>query len=93
VDHYQLPRIPILELAGWYGQHRDGHTCVWAQRLDPATKQPQGAAYPLYHLHRTETLPAMFGKAMFLAASRDKLIVPEWTVTGNLWTAKLEAPK
>jgi hypothetical protein len=28
---------------------------------------------------------------MFLAASRDKLIVPEWTVKGNLWTAELEA--
>jgi hypothetical protein len=26
-----------------------------------------------------------------LAASRDRLIVPEWTVKGNLWTATLEA--
>jgi Tol biopolymer transport system component/tRNA A-37 threonylcarbamoyl transferase component Bud32 len=90
------PPSPVWSADGgelYYFSDRDGHTCVWAQRLDPRTKQPQGAPYPLYHLHRTETSPAVFGKAMFLAASRDKLIVPEWTVTGNLWTARLEAPK
>ena len=75
----------------YYFSDRDGHACVWAQRLDPRTKQPRGAPYPLYHLHRPETSPALFGKWMFLAASRDRLIVPEWTVKGNLWTAKLEA--
>jgi Tol biopolymer transport system component/tRNA A-37 threonylcarbamoyl transferase component Bud32 len=74
----------------YYFSDRDGHTCVWTQRLDARTKQPRGAPYPLYHLHRPETSPALFGKWMFLAASRDRLIVPEWTVKGNLWTAAVE---
>jgi hypothetical protein len=30
---------------------------------------------------------------MFLAAARDKLILPEWTVISNLWTAQLEPAK
>jgi hypothetical protein len=76
----------------YYFSDRDGHTCVWAQRLDARTRQPRGAPYPLYHLHRIEPSTALFGKWMFLAASCDRLIVPEWTVKGNLWTATLEAP-
>ena len=77
----------------YYFSDRDGHMCVWAQRLEPATKEPVGDPYALYHLHRPATSPAVFGKAMFLAAARDKLILPEWTVTSNLWTAQLEPVK
>jgi serine/threonine protein kinase len=77
----------------YYFSDRDGHTCIWAQRLDPKTKQPQGAPYALYHLHRTETSAAILGKAMFLAAARDRLILPVWTVTSNLWTAKVDPDK
>jgi serine/threonine protein kinase len=77
----------------YYFSDRDGHTCIWAQRLDPKTKQPQGAPYALYHMHRTETSPATWGSRMFLAGARDKLIIPVWTVTGNLWTAKIDVHK
>ncbi len=77
----------------YYLSDRDGHMCVWAQRLEPGTKEPIGAPYALYHLHRPATSPAVFGKAMFLVAARDKLILPEWTVTSNLWTAQLEPAK
>jgi len=77
----------------FYFSDRDGHTCIWAQRLESKTKQPQGNPYALCHLHRTETSPASFGKAMFLAAARDRLILPVWTVTSNLWTAKVDPNK
>ena len=33
------------------------------------------------------------GQGMFLAAARDRLILPECTVTSNLWTAMLEPAK
>ena len=78
----------------YYFSDRDGHTCIWAQRLEPKTKQPQGAPYALYHLHRIETSLASFsGQRMFLAGARDKLIMPIWTVTGNLWTARVDVHK
>lgn len=44
----------------------------------------------LRHLCRTATAAAMIGGAMFLAGSRDTLFFPEWTVSSNLWTAKME---
>ncbi len=77
----------------YYFSDRDGHTCIWAQRLDPRMKTPTGDPYALYHLHRASTSPAVYGPAMFLAAARDKLILPEWMVTSNLWTAQLEPAK
>jgi WD40-like Beta Propeller Repeat len=32
---------------------RDGHLCLWAQRLDGGTKRPIGAPFPLYHFHNS----------------------------------------
>ena len=31
---------------------RDGNRCIWATRLNPQTKEPVGAAFPVVHLHR-----------------------------------------
>jgi Tol biopolymer transport system component/predicted Ser/Thr protein kinase len=36
----------------YFGSARDGNTCLWAQRLDPSTKRPHGAAFPVYHFHK-----------------------------------------
>ena len=33
---------------------RDGYLCVWAQRLDPETKHPAGAPFPVEHFHNSE---------------------------------------
>jgi len=44
------PPSPVWSADGgelYYFSDRDGHTCVWAQRLDARTKQPRGAPYPL----------------------------------------------
>jgi Tol biopolymer transport system component/predicted Ser/Thr protein kinase len=76
----------------YYFSDRDGHACIWAQRLDARTKQPQGAPYVLRHLHRTATSAAVSGD-YFLAGSQDRLFFPEWTATSNLWTAKLDPGK
>ena len=35
----------------YFTSTRDGHTCLWAQRLDPETHKPAGDAFPLQHLH------------------------------------------
>jgi hypothetical protein len=74
----------------YYLSDRDGHTCVWAQRLDPATKRPLGAPFSVYHLHRPETSAAGWGRIMFLVGARDKLILPIWKMTSNLWMTKLD---
>ena len=30
---------------------RDGHRCIWAQRLHPSTRQPAGEPFPAHHQH------------------------------------------
>jgi Tol biopolymer transport system component len=84
---------PLWDAGGdllYYVSDRDGHACIWAQRLDPRTKQPQGEPYALRHLHQPATSSAILGAPMFLAGSRDRLFFPEWTVSSNIWTAKVE---
>ncbi len=70
---------------------RDGHMCVWAQRLDPETKTPRGEPFAACHLHRPEHAHFTFGRRFVVNGTRDKLIVPILTMTSNLWMAKLNA--
>ena len=35
----------------YFTSGRDGYTCLWAQRLDGATKRPVGDAFAIQHLH------------------------------------------
>lgn len=96
--HTMRPFSPVWDIEGdllYYISNRDGYHCIWAQRLEPKTKQPQGAPYALHHIHRTEASAMSYGggRRMFLAGARDKLIMPVWTITGNLWTARVDVPK
>ena len=70
---------------------RDGSQCIWAQRLDPATKRPQGPAFGVYHLHgrRRSLVGAPFGYAM----APDKLYFALQETTGNIWLADPEAAR
>lgn len=35
----------------YYTSARDGHTCLWGQRLDPHSHQPAGEAFAVQHFH------------------------------------------
>jgi Tol biopolymer transport system component len=35
----------------YFTSPRDGHYCLWGQRLDPATHRPSGEPFALLHLH------------------------------------------
>lgn len=65
--------------------NRDGHGCIWGQRLDPKTKRPVGSQFAVRRIHRPETSEAIGGRQMFLLPSRDKLIVNIASRTGNLY--------
>ena len=74
----------------YYMSNRDGHACIWAQRLDPATKKPVGAPFNVHHLHRPEASDAGYGRTMFLLGSPDKLMVNIRSMSANLWLTKVE---
>jgi Tol biopolymer transport system component len=67
----------------------DGKLCLWAQRLDPATKRPEGERFPVHHIHnaRIDILDtASFGPAVL----PDGMIYGAREQTGNVWMAELK---
>ena len=64
----------------YFTSARDGHTCVWAQRLDEKSHRPAGPAYAVQHLH---------GRGVFqklgwsVAGGRITVVLSE--STGNIW--------
>jgi Tol biopolymer transport system component/predicted Ser/Thr protein kinase len=70
---------------------RDGSRCVWAQRLDPATKKLAGAAWEVHAMHAARrsavNIPASM---MSMAVSRTRIVFPVMERTGNIWMAEVE---
>ena len=68
---------------------RDGFRCVWAQRLDAASR-PAGAAFAVSHFHSAGRAPAMLpfdNTDLFVGANR--ILVSLAYTTGNIWSVKL----
>lgn len=66
--------------------NRDGSAgCIWAQRLDPRTKAPRGAAFEIRHFpSRREALRfGIFGYGM----TKDRLLFSLRQTKGNIWLA------
>ena len=72
-----------------YGQSsRDGHPCIWAQRLDPVTKRPVGESLPIFHSHGTRrSIGNQTHSEWFVG--RDKIVFSMGERTANIWMAKL----
>jgi dipeptidyl aminopeptidase/acylaminoacyl peptidase len=65
---------------------RDGVRCIWAQRLNPTTKRPQGQPFAVHHLHGARVkvasdLLAGFGPAIL----PDGLIFSLNDLSANVW--------
>jgi len=68
----------------YYYSKENGYRCLWAQRMDPATKEPRGQPIGIWHLH--ESLHKIWTYARF-SVSRDHLVLPLTEGTSNIWTA------
>jgi Tol biopolymer transport system component/predicted Ser/Thr protein kinase len=64
-----------------------GLRCIWATRLNPATKRPAGAPFPVQHFH-SATRPMVHPQTniLGLAAARDMLVFNLSDISGNIWT-------
>ncbi|MBL8292634.1 MAG: PD40 domain-containing protein, partial [Bryobacterales bacterium] len=71
-----------------YGQReRDGHLCLWAQRLDPATKRLAGPPLPIFHSHSSRrSLGNQANPHPFV--SRDRIVFSMGERTANIWMAE-----
>ena len=64
----------------YFTSSRDGHTCLWAQRLDPETHKPAGQAFGVQHLHARLSYQQGGWSA---AGERIAMVLRE--DTGNIW--------
>jgi len=92
--------IPVTESGPWvnkprwapsgnllyYVSDRDGFVCIWASRLDPATKQPLGEPKAVVHFHvGRNSLDNVYG--LELSVTDDKLVFNLGESSGNIWLA------
>jgi eukaryotic-like serine/threonine-protein kinase len=70
---------------------RDSFACIYAQRLEPQTKQASGNPFAVAHFHRAaRSLNVPFGAfAAGLAVAKDKIVLAQIESTGNIWSGKL----
>jgi Tol biopolymer transport system component/predicted Ser/Thr protein kinase len=60
----------------------DGFSCIWAQRLEPATKRPIGAPLPIFHAHGARQVSGG------VSIGRDRIVFDMAERTGNIWMAE-----
>lgn len=70
---------------------RDGFRCIWAQRLQPATKRPAGAPFAVQHFHHARRSLKRLGNrggAIGMSVARDNLVLAFGELTGNIWLSE-----
>jgi hypothetical protein len=64
----------------YFTSPRDGHFCLWGQRLDPNTHRPTGEAFAVHHLHGRLSYAQGGG-----SLARGRLIMVLSQKTGSIW--------
>jgi len=73
----------------YFSSMRDGFRCIWAQRLDPATKLPQGRPFAVYHSHDPHRSLSILNHGLWeLCVAQNALIFAMGERTGNVWLAE-----
>jgi eukaryotic-like serine/threonine-protein kinase len=73
----------------YFLSERDRFRCIWAQPLDPATKQPLGDAFNVAHFHQASR--SMVDAGFNMAVSRDSLFFGLANLSGNIWMLEPDA--
>lgn len=72
----------------YFISNRDGFFCLWAQRLNVATKRPLGEPIAIAHYHAMRLSMGNVGTGGFfeIAVAKNKIALNLGELTGNLWT-------
>jgi eukaryotic-like serine/threonine-protein kinase len=74
----------------YFWSDRDGSPCLWAQRLDSATKRPTGLPLSIQHFHsKGLSWKNLYLGAPRTAVARDKIVFNLGEHTGNVWMTQL----
>jgi WD40 repeat protein len=73
----------------YFVSDRDGHLCLWAQRLTGRTKALVGTPFPVYHFHNARLSMANLDTGILeIGVAQDKFIFGLGELTGNVWSMK-----
>ena len=72
---------------------RDGSRCIWAQRVDTATRRPIGAPFAAHHMHQfrynlNDVDPAAIG----LSVANGQMFYASFELQSNIWLAERREP-
>jgi Tol biopolymer transport system component/predicted Ser/Thr protein kinase len=75
----------------YFLSERDGFRCIWAQRLDPATKHPSGEAFPVRHFHTSRRSLMATADPVYtgMSVAAGKIVFSMVEQTGNIWMKDL----
>jgi eukaryotic-like serine/threonine-protein kinase len=93
VDGSDFDRQPFWAPSGsliYFLSERDGFRCVWAQRIDPATRRAVGQPFGAHHMHQTRySLQAIPDVATIgLSIAGDQLFYASFEMQANVWLAE-----
>ena len=70
----------------YFLSERDGFRCIWGQKLDPTSKRPLGAPFPVYHSHDPRRSVRNVSQSLqCMSVSRHQIVFPMGEFTGNIW--------
>jgi len=75
----------------YYLSDRDDFICLWAQSLDPDTREPVGDPFSIAHAHTSSMSMMPMNRSMWnLEVGRGRLVFNAGEMTGDVYTAMLE---
>ena len=74
----------------YYLSDRDGFRCLWAQRLQVKTKQPEGGPIAIHHFHGLQRLDVVSEAVQNLSIGPDKLAFLLLESKTTIWMADLD---
>jgi serine/threonine protein kinase/Tol biopolymer transport system component len=79
----------------YFTSTRDGFNCMWALRLDPKTKRPLGAPFPIQHFHGSQRSYSGISQtnSMEIGVARDKIVTNLDEFHSDIWMMELEPGK
>jgi Tol biopolymer transport system component len=89
-DEMSVSRSPEWSADGgllYFLSERDGYLCIWAQRLERATKRPRGQPFPVQHFHNPQrTLRHdVSPDEIEFSVTGENLVLSVVEVSGNIW--------
>jgi serine/threonine protein kinase/Tol biopolymer transport system component len=97
IDGADFDRQPLWAPSGnliYFLSDRDGSRCIWAQRVDPASRQASGAPFAVHHVHQIRSNlemivdPARVG----LSVAGGQMFYASFELHSNVWLAERPLP-